>query len=45
MELAVSDRFEMQRRVQWIDFEQSVVPLRKRLNLGGQRLKALSETL
>ena len=45
MELAVADRFEVQRGVQWIGFELRVVSMGKGRNLGGQCLKALPETL
>jgi len=45
VELAVADRLEVQRWVQWIGFELSEIPMGKRLNLGGQCLKALPETL
>ncbi len=45
VELAVADHFEVQRWVQWIGFELSVVPMGKGLNLGRQCLKALPETL
>ena len=45
VELAVADRFEVQRWVQWIGCELSVVPMGERLNLGGQCFKALPETL
>ena len=45
VELAIADRFEVQRGVQRIGFELSVVPVGKGLNSGGQCLKALPETL
>ena len=45
VELAVADCLKVQRRVHRIGFELSVVSMGKGLNLGGQCLKALPETL
>ena len=45
LELAVPDRLEVQRRMQWICFELSVVPMGNGLDLCRQCLKALPEAL